>query len=321
MVLNRIVLTGASGMLGRHLGPLLASAGCRVIGSGRSKPDGALAAEWVEWDLRQYQPDSWLEECFGRADAIVHAGAWVPGNLSEVGNEKDLLDINVRACMNLGGWALRRNLPVVFISSGTVYAQQEQGGLTETDPVGASGQGGCYGLTKVLAEEVFAYFRALGLRVAVLRPSSVYGTGMPEGKMLPSFLSRARAGGTIELAPPANDSINFLHATDLARAVLDVLERQEWDVFNIAADAPTTVIEAARTCVDVSGGGKVVELEAGTATVRQPIRRFDFDTSRARRKLGWRPAVSLATGLASMLAGSVAMADVTEPRDGNGGGQ
>lgn len=300
MVLRTIGLTGATGMVGRHLRAALEAGGARVVACSREPATGSGIAAW---NLCAWRAPEELDALFRDVQAVVHAGAMVPRRAGPI-DEPLMFDANVRSCVNLGQWAMSRNIPLVQVSGAIVYQRPDQPGLDENAPLGWSGVGGFYGLSKLLAEDALGRLRSKGLRLAVVRPSSIYGAGLPEDKMLASFLGTARGGGTITLAPPVDDRFDLIHAADVALAIREILLREEWDVFNLASGQPPSVREMAEACVQAAGRGDVA-LAKGTGPARQPFTRFAMDTSRAGKRLDWRPLADLGQGLRMMLAGSL----------------
>lgn len=298
MVLNAVVLTGASGMLGRHVVSALGSANFRILACTRSTEQMNDVAERRVWDLAQWRSFDELDELFEGAQAVVHAGAMVPRNPEPL-DEGRMFDVNVRACQNLGEWALARSVPVVHISGAIVYAQQDRENIDETAPTSYTGQGGFYGLTKLLSEDIFRRLRERGLQVAILRPSSIYGFGLSSTKVLRTFLATAARDGTIELTPPVDDRIDLIHATDVATAVVDVLKAEVWKTFNLASGHPPTVLEIANACLAVTGKGKI-QVRDTEQDIRKPRKRFFLNCERARRDLGWAPRVGFQQGLTAL---------------------
>jgi UDP-glucose 4-epimerase len=187
----------------------------------------------------------------------------------------------------------------VFISSATVYADPDAPIIGEEAALGGSTLGGTYALTKLLAEDALGRLAALGLRRAVVRPSSLYGYGLPSGKTARRFLERAAAGEAITLQPPVDDRVDMIHAADVARAVLLILQRRAWEVFNVASGVATSVRELAESCVAVAERGSV-RVESSDAPARPSRTRFALDTARARERLGWSPLYDLRAGLTLM---------------------
>jgi UDP-glucose 4-epimerase len=296
MVLNRIGLTGATGMLGRHLHTALAQAGAQVVAFSRQ---GDPSSTISDWDLENWKTLDELDGIFSGVQAIVHAGAMVPRQSMPV-DEARMFDANVRACLNLGLWAIARNVPVVHVSGAIVYAEHVGLGQTANAPLGWSGFGGFYGLSKLLAEDAFHRLRPQGLKLAVIRASSIYGYGLSADKMLSRFLATAGADHTIELAQPVQDRIDLVHAADVSRAIVAILAADAWDVFNVGSGRPVSIRELAEACVSAVGCGRVKITESDPLG-HVPVTRFELNCSRASDRLGWRPTVDLACGLKMMV--------------------
>jgi len=274
-------------MLGRHLLALLAEDKIESLPATRSS-----------WDLADTKTPEELDRLFPDARALIHAGALVPVG-PDASSRQALLDVNVRATLCLGVWAKARNIPLVFISSSTVYADPGKRGIRESDDKAeAPGLGGFYGRSKLEAERALQQLG--GPRLCILRPSSVYGTGLKPNNLVAKFLAAAGRGETIRLTPPVDDEVNLLHASDLARAALDALRRDAAGVFNVAAAAGTSIAELARACVAAAGKGEVA---APSGASGLGSARFMLDCSAARDAFGFQPRVALRDGLARMAAG------------------
>lgn len=199
----RVLLTGATGAVGRLVEPALAAAGHEVIRLGRSGD--------VAWSLDNPAP------CLPGVDALVHlAFDHVPGRYR--GGEGDdparfrrlNLDGTLRLFDAVG--AAR----IVFLSSRAVYGDHRRDGfLKETDTVEPDS---LYGQVKLAVE------RALGARGASIRATGVYG-GRPH-KWEGLFASYLRGE---EIAPRVATEI---HGDDVAGAVLRLLGSEETGAFN-----------------------------------------------------------------------------------------
>jgi nucleoside-diphosphate-sugar epimerase len=234
--------------------------------------------------------------------AVVHAGAIVES--TDTWSEVRMFDVNVRACINLAEWAVYRSIPLVFISSASVYADPDSGRLSEDAPLGTNQLGGFYGMTKLMAEDILRRYRPRGLKLAVIRPSSLYGFGGPASKMIYRFLGLAMRGQTIDLMPPVDDRVDFLHAADLSVAIVEVLKRGCWDTFNIASERPASIRDLALACVETAGRGNV-RLQEAKLSERAPLRRFFLNATAARERLGWTPTIGIQQGLKMVLCGQL----------------
>jgi UDP-glucose 4-epimerase len=165
----RILLTGASGFVGRHLLADLAAAGYRLRVATRRRMDVPPGIEQVVvGDLAE--PVDWTTALAG-VDAVVHgagiahAGPGIP--------EERYRRVNTEATVALARAAERRVNRFVFISS--IRAQSGPVAptvLTEADPPQPTDP---YGRSKLAAEEALA---ELDLPWVALRPVLVYGEGV-----------------------------------------------------------------------------------------------------------------------------------------------
>jgi UDP-glucose 4-epimerase len=204
----------------------------------------------------------------------------------------------------LGLWALRKNIPVVYLSGAVAYADPESHQIKENAPLGHQGGklGGFYGVTKSLGEEVFSILAADGLKLCILRPSSIYGTGLPDDQMISIFLNRALKGEDIVIDAPPGSRVNLIHAADVATAMLTVLQRGVTGAFNIAAPNTFTIVEIAQKALRVFGkkGISVRQKESS----KSPFLRFDLNCAAAEDAFGFAPRISLEEGLRHMRDGT-----------------
>jgi nucleoside-diphosphate-sugar epimerase len=196
-----VLVTGATGTVGRFVVPALAAAGHRVTTLGRTGD--------IRWTLADPSPS------LPPADALVHlALAHRPGAYR--GGEGD--DPETFRRLNLDGtlrlFDAARDARIVFLASRAVYGDHRRGEtLREADiPTPDS----LYGAVKLEAE------RALGPRGASLRATGVYGGDKWQ------LLFAAYLRGE-EIAPRVSTEI---HGADLAAAVLILLQRPETGPFN-----------------------------------------------------------------------------------------
>jgi nucleoside-diphosphate-sugar epimerase len=294
MVLNKIGLTGSTGMLGSHLKAVLQAAGLEVVSVSRTGADGSAV-----WDLVEWKTQEALDSMFKEVQVVVHAGAWIPSVSASV-NDWRLFDINVRACANIAQWALSKDVPLIFISSSTVYADSDKTPLKEDAPLGWNSIGGFYGMSKLLAEDILERFRLRGLRTAIVRPSALFGFGGPKTKMIYRFLDTAVRDDVISLTSSIHDSVDFIHAADLSSAIVKIIEKNFWYTINIASGRQVSIYDLAKSCVNVAGSGKVEVGDLDQTNV--PIKRFFLDTKMAQNKLGWTPTIEINEGLSMVLS-------------------
>lgn len=200
-----VLLTGATGTVGRFLLPALTGAGHRVTTLGHSGD--------IPWTLADQAPR------LPRADTLIHAAlAHKPGAYR--GGEGD--DPATFRALNLDGtrrlFDAARDARILFLSSRAVYGDHRRDQfLHEADPATPDS---LYGEIKLAAEA------ALGNRGASLRATGVYG-GHPH-KWDTLFAAYLRGD------PIAPRIATEVHGDDLARAALLLLARPEIGAFNVS---------------------------------------------------------------------------------------
>lgn len=311
----KILVTGASGMVGRHVLELLQSQVIESIAASRVIPEN-VKTNWVQWDLKEDLSTEGLTKRFPDITAIIHVGSLVP-KMGKVHTDLEYFDVNVRPLVTLTSWACAREIPLVFLSGATVYADPFKANIDEEQPLGLSNVGGFYGYSKLLAENVINYYNLLGLKSIILRPSSIYGFGLSDEKLICKVLKQAANNDTIHLAPPYHEKINLIHASDVAKAMLSALKSEAWGTYNIAGVNAYSVVEIAQCAIDVTGKGNIQiqpvitnnnDSNSNTNSNNNSIDTHDvwrykygLNSSKAKKAFGFKPVIDLTLGLQSIL--------------------
>ncbi len=190
-VLNHVLLTGAAGMLGRVLTPVLSGACARLRLSDLPGPLAQHAVDGLPCDLADAPAVHGLLEGIS---AVVHLGG-----VAVEGPFEPILQANIRGVHNLYEAARRQGVKrIVFASSNHVTGCYEQGRRTlPTEPPRPDGN---YGLSKLYGEGMASlYWDRYGIETVCLR----IGTATPDDR------------------PPDRRALaTWLSHADLARLVL-----------------------------------------------------------------------------------------------------
>jgi uncharacterized protein (TIGR01777 family) len=240
-----VIISGATGFIGRPLTSSLAEAGYEVIVLTRNPGKvSALFGERVKaagWDGRT--AGNWLELASG-ARAIIHlagenigAGRWTSKRKQAI--IKSRLDSG-RAVVDAVRRAPRKPSVLIQASAVGYYGSRADEKLDESAPVGS---GFLAGLVQDW-ENSTAEVDRFGLRRVVIRSGLVLGA---EGGVLPRFLRAFRlfAGGPLG---SGRQWLSWIHRQDEVAAIRFFLEREDLaGIFNLATPHPLTMDEFART--------------------------------------------------------------------------
>lgn len=279
-----VLLTGASGFIGRHALAELLERGHHVeTWSRRATASIDVRHEPRVADL--LEPRSFGER---RAswDAVLHLAAHA---VPHVPWTESMRDENVAACRNLLEH-VREHAPrarFVLASTAAVYASSR----APTDEGAPLGPRGLYGASKLACEELA---RSSGLECSIARLFNHIGPEMPAGLAVSDLCERIARG----------DDPLVMHGADSTRDFLDVRE---------GARALATIVEAPRTGTWNVGSGvgrRLSELASGLCRALAIERRLEFRSQeadlivacieKARGELGWAPRIAFDETLAHL---------------------
>lgn len=214
---RRVLLTGASGFLGRQLVRQGFAAGIEMHALGRNPvPEGA---QLHRADLSDHDIVAGIVLTIA-PDAVIHAAA--PGVAHGPRDFAAMMAVTgegTRALYSACA-ALPHPPAVIQVGSGFEYAPSDEP-VNEDWPLEPAPHS--YGAAKVAASKVAAEF-ADRLAIAVVRPFHLYGAGEAAQRLGPFLVREALARRTVRLTGCAQLR-DFLHVDDCAAMVWDALMR------------------------------------------------------------------------------------------------
>ena len=161
-----------------------------------------------------------------------------------------------------------------------------------------------YAVTKRDQEESFlAVGRAYKIPVAALRYFNVYGPRQalsnPYTGACAIFSSRILNGERPVIFEDGLQSRDFIHAKDVARASVMVMEREalDYQVFNVGTGIPTTIIEVARTLAKQIKPEEEIQPEIRNSFREGDVRHCYADISKIRRMIAFKPSITFEAGI------------------------
>ena len=304
--MSRVLLTGASGFIGRILAPALETAGHRVLAATRTPDSHDLGETYAISDIGPETP--WRDALVG-IDQVIHLAARVhvmresaPDPLPEF--RRVNVDGTRRLAEEAAAAGVRR---MIFFSTAKVNGEAT-GGV----PFRVSDNprpGDAYARSKWEAEQaLFDVSRRTGLEAVVLRAPLVYGPGA-KGHFL-TLLKVCRAAPPLPFAAVTN-SRSLIYAGNLAAAAVTCLEhpvaagkvylvRDGDDVSTpelirkaaAALGRPARLFPVPRPLLRLAG-----TWSGNGARISRLLDSLTLDDGPIREELGWTPPFTMVQGL------------------------
>ncbi len=273
----KVLLTGASGLLGSKLTPLLASRGWSVVAVYRRHvPPRLPGVKQVRLDITDTLrlEDLILKE---EPDVVIHAAAYTDVDGCER-NRGYAWRVNVEATRSVMRASRVVNAYLVYVSTDYVF-DGEKGMYRETDTPNPVNY---YGLTKLIGEEVV---RSSDILYCVVRTSAIYGVA-PTGKGFAVYLvERLRRGEEVKAL--VDQYVSPTYNAALAEAIAEIAEARPMGTLHVAGPRMSR-FEFARMVARALGAPEELVKPARMEEMRWAARRprdSSLDTSRARRLL------------------------------------
>ena len=186
----------------------------------------------------------------------------------------------------------------VHISSPEVYGAcvgtvREDAPLNPSTPYAASKAAGDLSL--------FTYVKNFGLPVVMIRSTNVYGAHQQLFKIIPRSVINLRLGRKIELHGGGAAVKSYIHIRDVSRGELAAMEHgQNGLIYHLSPEQGVSVRNVVRLICERLGR------EFNDCVMSVPERlgqdaAYVIDSSLARARLGWRPGMSIESGLREVI--------------------
>lgn len=292
-----VLITGASGFLGRHLARHYAQNGHAVTGCGRG---GWTANECARWGVAEWHAGSLTLALLGGIrpvpDLIVHCAGGASVIRSVQAPHGDFEDTVVGSAALLEHarlhWPAAR---IIYPSSPAVQGAHDNSPISTRaakNPVSP------YGFHKMMAEDLCDSYRLnFGLAITIIRFFSVYGAGLRKQLLWDASLKLTAGAPSAEFWGDGQETRDWVHVSDavaLVAAVADADHRALPAVMNCGSGEPRTTGDVLARLRDALGVDTEIVFNG---TVRAGDPRYYWAEIDAARGLGWRPRVSLDQGL------------------------
>lgn len=259
-----VLLTGATGFLGRHTLDAFDAAGFDVVCAVRKESAISSRYKTVKCDLTRPMEILHLQDTL-RFDSIVHLACHVGLDGSD---DHQLYVPNVLATGCFAYLSLNCKARLVFASTAIVHGS----GTEKIDSSSPLVPDTAYGRSKLLGEELI---RASGCDYTILRIGGIFGTDGPKHLGLNKAIDSAFSGNEPIQVGQGKALRNYLYVKDAAAAIAAVLKNNILGIHLLAGSEVLSVKEMLQTLCDIATPGKVVTVVKGSEAKNQVIEPSD----------------------------------------------
>ncbi|MBO34078.1 MAG: hypothetical protein CMM74_14070 [Rhodospirillaceae bacterium] len=238
-----ILITGASGFIGRNLATYLLGKGDDVLASGRREQDeffNEKGIPYVKLDISN--KDDFANIDNKNITKIVHLAAIVPTQ-KKVHSSDEYISINGNGVLNLLDFSIQNKIQkFVNLSSLSVYGAAGENGVKEDvnlEPFGAYAD---YAIAKILAELFTGKYKIdHQLNAVTLRLGYVFGDNSKEHLLLPRLLRKALNGEELLIEGTGEFIFDVVYVTDCIDAINLALNTPNTGIYNMGSEEPVTL--------------------------------------------------------------------------------
>ena len=298
----KILVTGGAGFIGSHIVEYLVQRGDDVtildnLNAGKMQNLSRINNDinFVNGDIRDYKL---LEKLTKDSDGVFHEAALVsvPHSFKI---QDEYFDVNTNGTENILKLAKEYGFKVVYASSSSVYGNQKQMPIKESDNRNPTNP---YAQTKLKAELLAEKYSEMGVRVIGLRYFNVYGRRQSKeyAGVIKLFLGRIQQKKAPKINGDGLQTRDFVYVEDVVKAnILAMDSNVKHQFFNVGMGYSISILDLANMVIDASG----LSLEPiHDSQLPGDIRDSQADLELINKLLEWKPTAKLADWLIEVIS-------------------
>lgn len=271
--MKKMVITGVNGFIGRSAKEYF-ERDYEIIGIDLAEnycgqKNGAFSFTYYQCNMSQNPAE--LANIFTdmQPDVVLHCAGSANVGASVVNPMADL-DGNLHSLYQLllALKSFEKRPKLIFFSSAAVYGNPTHLPIRETDALAPISP---YGVHKLMCEELCRYYnRVHGYQARAIRIFSAYGSGLRK-QLLWDMYQKYQNTGEIKLFGTGNETRDFIHVSDIMRAIALILAYDgDEEVFNVANGEEVSIRELAQIYAKQLGRDEKIVTFTGETKVGDP---------------------------------------------------
>lgn len=236
-----------------------------------------------------------LDFIFSNVDCIVFLASISGDKTDYLKKNSKIYQVNVENLSVVAKWARIHGKYLIFTSGAIVYKNIHSNNILEFSEIGVNNYGGIYGESKYLGELTVEKEIIKGLTACLIRPSSIYGGNNSKIGMIETFILSAIRNNQIEIHPPFEQIIGFIHAYDVASSLLFAYKNKIKGAFNVSQSENISVLKICQIISRITNCGLILREDYLNNTVTN-LDRYKLSNDKI-KKLGWSDFYDIESGI------------------------
>ena len=289
----KVVVTGASGFIGKPIVNKLLMMGCEVLAIGREIPAQQKldSLHWLKANFSSAETYQTEINAF-KPEVLIHL-AWQ--DIPDYSLEKSILNLN-QSLLFISFITKIKSCKKILISGSCWEYGKMYGECLNTDIVNPMNFFTISKHSLHLWTEIIA--KQKSIKLGWFRLFYVYGPGQRSGSLIPSILNNLKKGQLSDIRSPINAN-DFVYVDDVANAFSKAVSANfPSGIYNLGSGKSTTVLEVCRIAEQIVLGAEslTAQLESKTESSQSEVD-FWADIKHSKEILDWQPTTSLKEGI------------------------
>jgi nucleoside-diphosphate-sugar epimerase len=286
--MTKILITGSSGFLGKHLINSMQNSQ-KIIGWSNNNQQTKLKNfEHTKIDLTSKNIS-----IKSKISSIIHLAA-----ISDVkycnSNPSLCSDINILGTKKMLEICRKKDANFIFASTSHVYGQPKKNPICEKEDIKPNS---IYAATKIIGENMCeSYAKTYGLDISVLRFFSLYGPNSPKHNVIYNIINQYKSNSKIKIGnlKPKRD---FLYVDDAINAIKIINKNQKgFQILNVGSGKSFSIEKICEKIEKIMKRKMKIEIDQNKIR-KNDILEIRCDNKKIKKMFGWKPQIPLEKGL------------------------
>jgi len=275
---NSILITGATGFIGKHLVKKIPNYNIAVDQNGKNI------------DLRIRKEVLKIR----RSDIVIHLAGKIP---SEKNYSKNIFfEHNFLGTLNILEYCIKKKVKKIIFVSSYVYGNPEKNPISEKHQIKPHNT---YTKSKVLSEELCKiYAEKYKIEIIILRPFNIFGNLQKDNSLISNIIKSIKNNSHITIINK-NNKRDYLFIDDLIDAIIKLIDYKcKFEIFNIGSGKSYSFENVVQ--LFEKENKKKIKRKYKTSK-KNSIPKIQADISKIKKEIKWNPKYTLVEGIEKII--------------------